>query len=72
MSSASADPFQSSLVFPLPEGCFVRRLDPFHLEVWGNDLTEHYLLCYDETQRHLLDVFYIPQGTSLERRYGMG
>ncbi len=72
MSSASTDPFQSSFDFPLPEGCFVRRLDPFHLEIWGLDPTEHYLLCYDENQPHLLDVFCIPQGTQLERSYGMG
>jgi hypothetical protein len=69
MSSALSTSFEPSLVFPLPEGCLVRPLDAHHLEVWGSDISEHYLLCYDERQSHLLDVFYIP--FDAERQHGM-
>ncbi len=47
-------------------GCMFRRLDPLRVEVWGEDISEHYLLCYDERQGHLLDVFYIPFDTQTE------
>jgi hypothetical protein len=53
-------------------GCVLRQLDPLHLEIWGNDISEHYLVCYDEAQPHLLDVFYIPLDTPVERHDGMG
>lgn len=58
----------SSLIFHLSTtGAMFRQLDPQHIEVWGEDISEHYLLCYDEQQTHLVDVFYIPFYAQLKR-----
>jgi hypothetical protein len=56
----------------LHSGCLLRWRDPLHVEVWGDDISEHYLLCYDERQSHLLDVFYIPFEIDAERGYAVG
>jgi hypothetical protein len=52
--------------------CLVRHLDALHIEIWGDDISEHYLLCYDEAQPHLLDVFYVPFDNLVERHDDMG
>jgi hypothetical protein len=66
----STFPQTSAIVFS-DSGCLLHRLDPQHIEVWGDDISEHYLFCYDEQQSHLVDVIYIPFETDVERHYGM-
>lgn len=57
----------SVTILSLPQtGGLFRQLDSLHVEVWGEDISEHYLLCYDEQQSHLVDVFYIPFNTQVE------
>jgi hypothetical protein len=62
-----------SLDSPLPsESCIVRQRTATSVEVWGSDIGNHFLLCYDESQEHFLDVTYLPTDMSHERTYGMG
>ncbi len=56
----------------LSETCIVRQRTENSIEVWGNDISKHFLVRYDEQQTHFLDVIYISQDHLRERTYGMG